>query len=124
MLRAMIVITFEVTPAEGCEDAYLALAARMRPLAEAMPGFVSVERFRSIADPRKLVSVSTFESEAAVGDWRRLPEHRAAQRAGRVGILADYRLRVSRVLRDYGPDRREEAPEDSNAVHCPWTADA
>ena len=124
MIGAMIVITFEVTPAEGREDAYLALAARMRPLAEDMPGFVSVERFRSITEPRKLVSVSTFRDEAAVDDWRRLPEHRAAQRAGRDGILEDYRLRVSHVLRDYGPDRRDEAPADSNALHCPWMADA
>jgi heme-degrading monooxygenase HmoA len=86
-------------------------------LLEAMPGFVSVERFRSLTNPAKLLSLSFWEDEAAVACWRTHDVHRGSQRAGRSGIFAGYRLRVAAVLRDYGmQERREQAPEDSRAV--------
>ena len=113
----MIAVIFEVEPAEGRKDAYLAMAAKMRPLAEATEGFVSVERFQSLTDPGKLLSVSFFEDEAALDRWRQLHEHRTAQGAGRAGMFADYRLRVARVLRDYGMHDRAEAPADSREAH-------
>ncbi len=113
----MIAVIFEVEPAEGRKDDYLALAAKMRPLAEATPGFISVERFQSLTDPGKLLSVSFFEDVAALDRWRQLPEHRGAQKAGRGGIFAGYRLRVAQVLRDYGMHDRAEAPADSRDAH-------
>lgn len=113
----MIAVIFEVTPAEGQRDAYLARAAGLRPLVEAMPGFISVERFQSLTDPDKMLSLSFFEDEAALEAWRRTEEHRAAQSAGREGIFSGYRLRIAHVLRDYGMDDRAEAPEDSRALH-------
>ncbi len=113
----MIAVIFEVEPAEGRKDDYLALAAKMRPLAEATPGFISVERFQSLTDPGKLLSVSFFEDVAALDRWRQQPEHRGAQTAGRGGIFAGYRLRVAQVLRDYGMDDRAEAPADSRDAH-------
>ncbi|EBA07659.1 antibiotic biosynthesis monooxygenase family protein [Sagittula stellata] len=113
----MIAIIFEVTPAEGKKDAYLDIAATMRPLVEQVEGFISVERFQSLTNPEKLLSISFFEDEAAVERWRQLEKHRAAQSAGRKGIFADYRLRVAHVLRDYGMNDRTEAPVDSKAVH-------
>ena len=113
----MIGVIFEVTPAEGKTDAYLAMAAKMRPLVEEVEGFISVERFESLTTPGKLLSVSFFEDEAALDRWRRLEEHRQAQAAGRGSLFADYRLRVVQVLRDYGMSEREEAPEDSKSVH-------
>lgn len=113
----MIAIIFEVEPAEGQTQAYLDMAAKMRPLAEATEGFVSVERFQSLTNPGKLLSVSFFEDEAAVDRWRQLSQHRGAQRAGRNGIFADYRLRVAEVIRDYSMTDREEAPQDSRAEH-------
>ncbi|MDH3262505.1 MAG: antibiotic biosynthesis monooxygenase [Paracoccaceae bacterium] len=113
----MIAVIFEVEPAEGRKDDYLALAAKMRPLAEATEGFISVERFQSLTNPGKLLSVSFFEDEAALDRWRRLNEHRKAQKAGRGGIFAGYRLRVAQVLRDYGMDDRAEAPADSKDAH-------
>ncbi|HYZ30820.1 MAG TPA: antibiotic biosynthesis monooxygenase [Crenalkalicoccus sp.] len=113
----MIAVIFEVEPAEGQEDAYLDHAARLRTELEKSPGFVSVERFRSLTNPGKLLSLSLWEDEAAVRCWRMHPGHRATQRAGREMIFAGYRLRVAAVLRDYGPaERREQAPEDSNAA--------
>jgi len=114
---AMIAIIFEVEPAEGQTEPYLDMAARMRPLAEAIPGFISVERFQSLTHPGKLLSLSFWEDEAAVTRWRQLHAHRAAQKAGREGMFDDYRLRVVSVIRDYGKHERAEAPEDSRAVH-------
>ena len=113
----MIAIIFEVIPAEGKKDAYLDIAATMRPLVEQVEGFISVERFQSITNPGKLLSVSFFEDEAAVDRWRALEKHRAAQSAGRAGLFEDYRLRVAHVLRDYGKYDRAEAPADSKAAH-------
>ncbi|MDF0599963.1 antibiotic biosynthesis monooxygenase [Psychromarinibacter sp. C21-152] len=113
----MIAIIFEVEPAEGCRDAYLDIAAEMRPLLEEIDGFLSVERFESLTTPGKLLSVSFFRDEAAVEEWRRLAKHRAAQEAGRQRLFADYRLRVAEVLRDYGKHDRAEAPADSRAMH-------
>jgi len=110
----MIAVIFEVEPAEGRMDDYLDHAARLRPVLERMPGFVSVERFRSLTDPDKLLSLSFWENEEAVAAWRNRAEHRAAQAAGRAGIFRGYRLRVAAVLRDYGmEERREQAPADS-----------
>lgn len=109
----MIAVLFEVEPAAGCEDLYLARAAALRDELEAIDGFVSVERFRSIANPDKLLSLSFFRDEAAVAEWRNRPRHRGAQSAGRGGMFADYRLRIAQVVRDYGLHDRAEAPADS-----------
>ena len=114
----MIAVIFEVWPAEGKREPYLALAARLRADLEKIDGFVSVERFESLTNPGKLLSLSLFRDEAALAEWRRLPVHRAAQETGRGGYFADYRLRVASVLRDYGMNERAEAPADSRAHHA------
>ena len=106
----MIAVIFEVEPAAGGYDAYLDHAARLKPLLEKMDGFISVERFQSLANPGKLVSLSFWRDEEAVRAWREHSEHRATQAAGRAGIFADYRLRVAAVRRDYGLYERDEAP--------------
>ncbi|MGR3497561.1 MAG: antibiotic biosynthesis monooxygenase family protein [Limimaricola soesokkakensis] len=113
----MIAVIFEVEPADGRSDDYLALAARMRPLLDQVEGFTSVERFQSLTDPRKILSLSFFEDEAAIARWRTLEAHRGAQAKGRGGIFADYRLRIASVVRDYGIFDRDEAPPDSRAAH-------
>ncbi|WP_019169940.1 antibiotic biosynthesis monooxygenase family protein [Pseudaminobacter salicylatoxidans] len=113
----MIAVIFEVTPAEGCSDAYLGLAADLRPLLEGADGFLSIERFQSLSDPARLLSLSFWRDEAAVAAWRNTEEHRQAQRAGRGGIFANYRLRIAHVLRDYGMQEREQAPADSRGIH-------
>jgi heme-degrading monooxygenase HmoA len=114
----MIAVIFEVIPAEGRQADYLEQAARLKEDLPAMDGFLSVERFQSLSQPEKLLSLSFWRDEAAVAAWRNLRPHRATQAAGRAGIFADYRLRVATVVRDYGLDaRREEAPADSRAAH-------
>jgi heme-degrading monooxygenase HmoA len=114
----MIAVIFEVWPASGRKTEYLEHAARLRGVLEHVDGFISVERFQSLADPEKLLSVSFWRDEAAVAQWRRHAGHRATQAAGRKGIFRDYRLRVAGVIRDYGMTRRrEQAPEDSRLAH-------
>jgi heme-degrading monooxygenase HmoA len=113
----MIAVIFEVVPAPGRKDAYLDAAARLKPTLEKMDGFVSIERFESLTQPGKFLSLSIWRDEEAVRRWRNVEEHRRAQAAGRQSIFADYRLRVAQVLRDYGLNERAEAPEDSRAAH-------
>ena len=113
----MIAVIFEVWPAEGRKDDYLALAAALRDDLGRIDGFISVERFQSLTDPTKLLSLSLWRDEEAVKNWRNLSRHRDSQRLGRAGIFADYRLRIAAVVRDYGMSDRAEAPDDSRAVH-------
>ncbi len=113
----MMAVIFEVLPAPGRKDAYLAAAAALRPALEQMEGFISIERFESLAEPGKLLSLSFWRDEAAVARWRQHQSHRATQHAGRGGVFSDYRLRVAAVVRDYGMQEREQAPADSRAAH-------
>ena len=114
----MIAVLFEVWPAEGCTERYLELAADLRDELAATEGFISVERFRSITDPSKLLSLSFFENEEALRAWREHPRHRATQAEGRAGVFSDYRLRIASVMRAYGMRDRAEAPLDSLAAHA------
>ena len=115
----MIAVIFEVFPQPEHKEKYLAAAAKMRPLAEGVDGFVSVERFESLTTPGKILSFSVWRDERALAAWRNLPEHRAMQKLGRAAYFKDYRLRVAEVDRDYGMNERAEAPEDSKFVHPP-----
>ena len=113
----MIAVIFEVEPRPERKDAYLEAAARLKPLLEGIDGFISVERFQSLTQPGRIVSLSYWRDEEAVRNWRNLQKHREAQAKGRGGIFTKYRLRVAQVLRDYTMDERAEAPKDSRGFH-------
>ena len=114
----MIAVIFEVIPAQGRKADYLEHAARLRSELERMDGFISVERFQSLTEPDKLLSLSFWRDEEAVADRRSRAGHRAAQSAGRTSVFRDYRLRVAAVVRDYGmSEHREQAPTDSRAIY-------
>ena len=113
----MIAIIFEVEPHPDKRDAYLDLAGDLRPLLAEIDGFISVERFESLTQPGKLLSLSFWRDEEAIAEWRRLERHRSAQKTGRAVHFKDYRLRVAGVLRDYGMNNRAEAPPDSRSLH-------
>lgn len=113
----MIAVIFEVEPAEGRAPEYFDIALEMRPLLEQVEGFISVERFESLTQKGKFLSLSFFEDEDAVLRWRKLAAHRKSQAQGRYGLFAGYRLRVAHVVRDYGLHDRAEAPDDSKAIH-------
>ncbi|PYE89917.1 antibiotic biosynthesis monooxygenase family protein [Phyllobacterium leguminum] len=114
----MIVVIFEVWPAdEARRKQYLDIAGSLRKDLLAIDGSISIERFESLNEPGKLLSLSFWRDEGAVKAWRNLPAHRVAQAEGRNGVFEDYRLRVAHILRDYGLIERDEAPADSRAIH-------
>ncbi len=113
----MVTVIFEVQPHAACYQAYLDTAAALRPHLEQIDGFVSIERFQSLSQPGKILSLSFWRDEAAVQQWRNLEVHRQAQAAGRDHVFADYRLRVAHVVRDYGLHARDQAPPDSREAH-------
>ena len=114
----MIAVIFEVCLADdGGRETYLDLAARLAPMLETIDGFISIERFASIAAPDKLLSLSFWRDEEAVAAWRNTGEHRGTQKRGRGGVFRDYRLRIAGVVRDYGMNDRAQAPADSRAAH-------
>lgn len=106
----MIAVLFEVQPTEAGRAAYLDHAAALKPMLAPLDGFLSVERFQSLADPGRLLSLSFWRDEAAVRAWRETGRHREAQAAGRGGLFHDYRLRVAHVVRDYGLHDRAQVP--------------
>ena len=113
----MIAVIFEVWPHPDRKQDYLEIAGDLRPLLEKIDGFISIERFESIYEPGKMLSLSFFRDESAIEAWRDLAEHRAAQAKGRGGIFSNYRLRIGSVMRDYGMHEREQAPADSVRAH-------
>ena len=113
----MIAVIFEVEPREGRREAYLDAAARLRPILEKIDGFVSIERFQSITNSGKMLSLSYWRDEEAVKAWRNQEGHRLTQAQGRNEIFADYSLNVAQVLRSYGMNERDEAPADARKVH-------
>ena len=113
----MIAVIFEVWPKPEGKKQYLDIAAGLRPLLDTIDGFISTERFESLYEPGKVLSLSFFRDEEAVKTWRNLVEHRAAQEKGRNELFANYRLRIASVIRDYGMAERDEVPADSRAKH-------
>jgi heme-degrading monooxygenase HmoA len=113
----MMAVIFEVEPAPGAMQSYLDLAAALREELSRIDGFVSIERFESLSQKGKILSLSFWRDEQAIQRWRTLEAHRAAQAQGRASIFANYRLRVAEVVRDYGKNERAQAPADSRTAH-------
>lgn len=112
----MLAVIFEVYPSEEGREEYLRIAAELRGFLEGRDGFISIERFQSLVDEGKVLSLSFWRDEAAVAEWRNLLEHREAQRKGKGSLFSKYRIRVAEVVRDYSATERAEAPEDSNTL--------
>ena len=113
----MVTVIFEVIPNQAGRAKYLAIAGKLREHLADMPGFISIERFQSLTDPEKVLSLSFWEDEASVTRWRNLEEHRMAQAKGRGSLFKDYRIRVGNIVRDYSLAEREQAPKDSKRAH-------
>ncbi|VWX60407.1 Heme-degrading monooxygenase HmoA [Burkholderiales bacterium 8X] len=113
----MFAVIFEVWPAQGQRETYLQMAAALREELLQMDGFISIDRFESLYEPGKMLSLSFWRDEASLARWRELDSHRRAQKAGRGGVFFDYRLRIAGVVRDYGLHARDQAPSDSRRAH-------
>ncbi|HXC30790.1 MAG TPA: antibiotic biosynthesis monooxygenase [Stellaceae bacterium] len=113
----MHAVIFEVWPTEEGRGEYLDISAALKPTLEKMDGFISIERFQSLSDPGKVLSLSFWRDDEAIAGWRRVERHRMAQAKGRGELFRDYRLRIAAVIRDYGMNERAEAPSDSRDRH-------
>ena len=113
----MIAVIFEVEPDPECKQQYLDIAADLRKRLVEIDGFISIERFQSLTNDNKILSLSFFRDEAAIAEWRNLNEHRDAQGRGRAGIFENYRIRVAGVIRDYSMTERDQVPSDSLEKH-------
>lgn len=113
----MIFVLFEVTLKEECMDDYLLLAATLKEELAKAKGFIRGERFANLADERKLLSLSVWESEEAISEWRNQTLHRMGQRQGRELFFESYTISVTSKIRSYSNEDRTEAPEDSRMIH-------
>ncbi|MGE5640035.1 MAG: antibiotic biosynthesis monooxygenase family protein [Clostridia bacterium] len=113
----MVAVIFEFTPAEGKFPDYMRLVDTLREDLAKADGFISLERFESITNKGKFVSLQFWRDEEALRKWRNLQKHREAQKQGRASIFASYRLRIAEVTRDYTMTERSQAPRDSIEAH-------
>ena len=97
----MIVVIFEIMMKDGKGDDYFDLAEQLRPELETVDGFIEIERFRSLRNTGKYVSISTWRDDASVQAWKEQVDHQRAQERGKQEIFADFRIRVTEVKRDY-----------------------
>ena len=64
-------------------------------------GFISSERFSSVVNEGKICSLSFWESEDAIIQWKKDLQHFTCQENGQGFLFKDYRIRIARVERDY-----------------------
>ncbi len=110
----MYAVIFEVYPSESGKAEYLEIAKKMRSFLVNRPGLISIERFESLSEKGKILSLSFWESEESIADWRNVIEHRQAQKKGKEELFNSYRIRVAKTVRDYTSEERNDAPDDSN----------
>lgn len=97
----MYAVIFEVEISDGKKDQYLNIAAHLKEQLITMPGFLTIERFQSLVEEGKLLSLSFWEDEKSLLNWKKNIDHLAAQKEGRESIFKDYRIRICEVKRDY-----------------------
>ena len=107
----MYAVIFEAHPRRERYDNYFSIAASLTPELEKIDGFISIERFSSLVEEGKVLSISFWRDEKAGKEWRSHMEHRAVQDRGRQEIFTDYRIRVMSLVRDYGMFDRDQAPQ-------------
>lgn len=110
-----VAVLFEVKPKKDGFDEYLRLAAVLKAELEKAEGLISMERFSSLNEEGKLLSLSVWESEEAAEKWRNRASHRTCQKKGHDALFAEYKISVMSVIREYTNEGREQAPQDSNA---------
>ena len=109
-----IVVLFEVKPTKEGKQRYLDLAAMLKPMLAGFEGFIRAERFSSLNEEGKLLSMNVWTDENAVNRWRNMMEHRMSQKEGRDMLFESYKITVCSVIREYSDTDRTEAPDDSN----------
>lgn len=114
---SMIAVIFEVEIHPEHKNGYFEFAAKLRPLLDEIEGFISIERFESLSTPGKILSLSLWENEQAVEQWRTIHLHREAQIKGQQFIFKHYQLKIAGIIRHYGMTDRLQAPQDSRYIN-------
>ena len=115
--KKKVAVIFEVMPTAEGKAEYFKLGAALKEELQKMPGFISVERFASVNNEGKFLSLSFWENEEAVAGWRNQVNHRASQKRGYDTLFDHYRISVGEIVREYTDKNRSEAPIDSNRYH-------
>ncbi len=108
------IVLFEVIPTKEGKAKYLELAASLKEILPSVEGFVHAERFQSLANENKILSLNVWESEEAITNWRNMAEHRMSQLEGKNKLFESYKISIAQVIREYTDADRESAPQDSN----------
>ena len=103
----MFAVIFEVELEEGGQEQYLAIAAKLKEILVTMPGFISIERFESLVNEGKLLSLSFWERKEDISNWKKNLDHMNAQAEGRAKLFKDYRIRLAEVYKDYTMETSE-----------------
>ena len=109
-----IIVLFEVTPTKEGMQKFLDLAAALKPMLAGFEGFIRAERFSSLNEEGKLLSMNVWTDEAAVERWRNVMQHRMSQKQGREKLFESYKITVCSEIRSYTDTERKQAPTDSN----------
>lgn len=111
---ANILVLFEVKPAKAGMQKYLDLAAMLKPMLAGFEGFIRAERFSSLNEDGKLLSMNVWTDETAVERWRNVMQHRMSQKEGRDKLFESYKITVCSEIRSYTDTDRVQAPQDSD----------
>lgn len=96
----MVAAIFEMYPDEQRKGEYLDVATELKPILQEIDGFISIERFSSLSEEGKILSLSFWNDEESIQEWRKIEKHHMAQIKGCEGVLNKCRLRVANVHRD------------------------
>jgi heme-degrading monooxygenase HmoA len=105
----MICVIFEVTPTSEGKSEYFKIANELKSRLSEIEGFISIERFQSLSNPDTFLSLSFWENETAIKQWRENIEHKTAQHKGKKELFLHYRIRVGQIMRDYGGKNNERS---------------
>ncbi|NYS23697.1 antibiotic biosynthesis monooxygenase [Rhodobacteraceae bacterium 2376] len=106
----MHALFFEVRPLPGHLKHYFEHVDRLRPVLARHPGLVFLERYSALEDDQVLLSHQLWQDEDAIIGWRRDPEHRRSQTAGRKVHFQDYRIRVGERVLHHSTETDSDAP--------------
>lgn len=109
----MIIVLFEVTVKKDFMDHYLTLAEQLKPQLKEYDGLIHAERFKSLSEDGKLLSMNIWKNEASIAAWRNDVKHRMAQSKGKNNMFESFKITVCESIRTYTNNERSEAPTDS-----------
>ncbi len=99
-------VIFTSTRTEGDDEGYGKMAEAMAELAARQPGYLGIESARGPDGPG--ITVSYWQDEAAIKNWKQVAAHLTAQKMGRDKWYEAYTTRVAKVERAYGFERKQD----------------